>query len=238
MGSSCVSNSAGSSATGSVSAGTGLRFADCVSELDASRAGSSANLGVTFRNTVGDCFAAWCLNGCTISARPLAPRHGSRGFARVVSTGAGVLPKRPARSDSAVAACPLVTDASLPMGRRAEGGDSEPWAYALGLTDAAFPVLLEVGSPEYSSHLTLLFGATFPPQNFWVTGLTLSRRAGGAFRRTGIALRPAPCRFSSTGDTSRIERNLRGWLESRDRSSGSGELGGETSTPPEYAPPA
>lgn len=70
-----------------------------------------------------------------------------------------------------------------------------------------------------------------PPQNFCDAGLTSPVcTAAGAFRNTGmLELPPDAPLFSSIGDTSRIERNLRGGPV-LDCCSGSGELGGEMSS--------
>lgn len=98
MGSSCVSNSSRSSATGAVSAGAGTRLIVAAPEFSTAFADPAAALESGFRWKLSGCFEGWSLSGCTISARPLAPFHGSRGFAITVSTGAGFVPKRLARS--------------------------------------------------------------------------------------------------------------------------------------------
>lgn len=109
------------------------------------------------------------------------------------------------------------------------------FAYDPGVADGALPALL--GSPEYASHLTLLFGASFPSQNFCLGADCCSPVwiAGGALRNTGMLLpvRDAASyflRFSSIGDTSRIERNLLGAPSVARYRSGSGELGGDMSS--------
>lgn len=174
------------------------------------------------------------MKGCTISTRPLAPFHGSRGFPNVVSTGVGLAPALLGRSEKfatlLVLASWIGAEGCPATGFRADGGVRLSLAKDNGLTWPALPALLAVGSPEYSSHRTLPLGATLPPQNFCVVGGVLSRTPGGALFNTGMLLRLARwARLSSTGDTSRMERNRRGSVGSWCPSSGSGVLGGEIS---------
>jgi hypothetical protein len=107
------------------------------------------------------------LKGCTISVRPLAPLQGSLGFPKVVSTGGGLVPARLGRAEE-LATRPVFAsgETCAPTGLRAVGGVRLSLAKDNGFTWPALPALLAVGSPEYSSHLTLPLGATFPPQNF------------------------------------------------------------------------
>lgn len=89
MGSSCRSSAAALAATGAVSAVSGTRAAFVVSEFDASLSNSSARMAVSAFRTFRGLSDGWSLNGFTISVRPIARLHGSRGL---VSTGAGFAP--------------------------------------------------------------------------------------------------------------------------------------------------
>lgn len=95
MGSSCESSTSGVSATGPVSAATGTRLTVVAREFDASFSEVPVRTGSVFRGKFKGLSDGLSLKGCTISARPIARLHGSRGF---VSTGGGRVPKRFARS--------------------------------------------------------------------------------------------------------------------------------------------
>jgi hypothetical protein len=154
----CRAKSRVSVAAGAVSVSFGARSIAAASAFDLSWSVRSVDGGVAFRGICSGLLAGWYFSGGAISDLPMVLLQGS------TAGWEDLVPNRPTRSPRLILlfSGPPVTETWYPIGRLS--ADGAPFAYEPGLTDAAFPKLL--GSPEYSSHFTLLFGASFPSQNF------------------------------------------------------------------------